>query len=325
MTTALAPPDGRIDAMRVLGTDVSTSPTAYDALTKAGLAGMRVRKVDIQTITGKPIHGQYGLVTCDGAPLHNITVGEGFNVVQFEDNAATLDAVAQRTGAHFATAGALDVHSYGRGGTRAFISMKLPEPITIGDDTLAAYVTAFMSHGLASNHFIPGATRVHCANQQNQMVREGHDYKVTIRHTASAYVRTAMAQDTLVATLTGMRELEIEGLQMLNQQVTHDQFRKIIDTIYPLGGTTKAAQTRYERRLDVIESIYAGPTNAGIAGTAWGAYQALNEYSQWAQNIRGSDSTEEVARARRALTSGSLNATQIRTYNVIRGMFDLAA
>jgi hypothetical protein len=327
MTAALATIDGRIDAMTTLGTDVRHSGSAHQALIDAGIAGMNVRKAPVLSAnTGRIVEGQYCLENALGEPLHNITVGDDFQVVQFEDNAATLDAVAQRTGATIANAGKIDVRHYGIGGARAFVSLELPEPIVIGDDRMIGYITAFMSHGLSSNHFIPGAQRAWCANQQSQMVRDGRDLKVTIRHTSSALERTALASDTLMATVAGMRDLETEGREMLDQAVTDDEFRQIVDIMYPLGGESKAAQTRYERRIDAIQELYTGPSNANITGTAWGAYQAINEYGQWVQGIRsGGDDNLDRARARRALTSSTLASTQVKAYTVIREMYGLAA
>ena len=327
MTAALLESvDGRIDAMTVLGTDVRESSSAHQALVDAGIAGMGVRKVPVFTGLGKLVEGQYALETALGEPLHNITVGDNFQVVQFEDNAATLDAVARRTGATLTNAGKVDVRNYGIGGARAFVALELPEPIVIGDDRMIGYITAFMSHGLSSNHFVPGAKRTWCANQQSQMVREGHDLKVTIRHTSSALERTALAEDTLMATVAGMRDLETEGREMLAQAVTDEEFRRIIEAIYPLGGDSKAAQTRYDKRVEALQELYVGPTNANITGTAWGAYQALNEYGQWVQGVRlGEDTSMDRARARRALTSSNLASTQIKAYTVIRDMYGLAA
>jgi hypothetical protein len=330
MTAALATApaiDGRIDAMATLGTDVRHSGSAHQALIDAGIAGMYVRKVPVLSAnTGTLVEGQYCLENALGEPLHNITVGDDFQVVQFEDNADALDAVARQTGATIANAGKIDVRHYGIGGARAFVSLELPEPIVIGDDRMIGYITAFMSHGQSSNHFIPGARRAWCANQQSQMVREGRDLKVTIRHTSSALERTALAGDTLLATVAGMRDLETEGREMLATPVTDDEFGTIIDIMYPLGGESKAAQTRYDKRVEALQELYTGPTNANITGTAWGAYQAINEYGQWVQGIRsGGDDNLDRARARRALTSSTLAATQVKAYTVIREMYGLAA
>lgn len=309
----------RQSATEVLGIDVSTAPSAHDALIHAGIAGLNVRKVGIRTDRGKRIPTQFGLELHDGTPLP-VTVGAGFEVVQYETNADLLDAVSRRLEAPFGRAGGLVAHK-----GRAFLTMDLPEPIRIGDDFLAASLTAFMGHGRTGNHFVPGAMRVGCFNQQTHLMREGRDHMVTIRHTSSAPERTAVAEETLVATMTGIKELAAEGNEMVAAKVTDDQFWAIVNQIYPLGGSSKAAETRHDRRVESIENLRDAPHNANIRGTAWGTYQVLNEYSQWAQNIRAGLDGEQVARARRALISGNLHATQARTYTAVRELVGLAA
>jgi hypothetical protein len=315
MTTALAT---RPSATALLGADVRHTTSAAQALQVAGLSGLNVVKVPVVTAThGVLVESRYALETHQ-RPLPGVTVGEDFEVVQYEENADLLDALARRLGASFANAGALTL-------SRAFVALELPEAVMVGPDKLMITVAAFMAHGSASNYLVPGACRVMCANQQDQMLREGRDYKITIRHTASAHERTAAAEDTLMATVASMDHLAIEGEIMLDQPVTVTQFRDIADALYPLGGDSKSAQTIYDRRIEVLTSIFTGPTNTNIAGTAWAAYQTIAEYVQWAMSVRGASDTElDHARARRALTSGTAHATQVKAFNVIRDMFDLA-
>src|SRR6478672_7735705 len=113
MTTALTDPPS---AVELIGTDVSHSTTALQALRDAHLAGLNVTKVPVVTATnGELVPGQFALES-HGKPLPGITVGDDYKVVQFEENAATLDAVARRLGATYANAGALSL-------SQAFVSL----------------------------------------------------------------------------------------------------------------------------------------------------------------------------------------------------------
>jgi phage/plasmid-like protein (TIGR03299 family) len=335
MTTALAPGEataapGRIDALHVLGTDVRDTGSAHNALAKAGVAGLNVRKVPLQNSRGEIARGKFGLEDATGRLIPHITVGSSFEVVQFEDNADLLDSVAERTGAVLDAAGAIDTRSYGLEKTcaaRAFLSLSLPEPIMIGgDDPMQAYILALMSHGGASNFLLPTATRVFCANQQNQ-VTQGITHKIVIRHTSSAKERTALAEDTLVTAVKAMQEMAKDAEKLRTQKVTNEQFSRIVETIYPLNSDSKAAATRHDRRLAALEAIWTGPTNANIGGTAWGAYQAVTEYDEWVRSVRGGENGDptDKARARRALSSNlSANSSQFKAYQVIKDMVGLS-
>lgn len=308
----------RRDAFATLGTDVSQSGTAHQALIDAGLAGMNIVKVPVSSRNGRTVPGAYLLEDATGEPLPKMVVGNDFTVVQYEDTAATLDAVAARTGAVFDRSGALDVRQYGIGGARAFISMRLPERLSIGGDIVDAFLVAFMSHGWNSNVLAPTGVRVECANQQPQFAR-GDQFKIVIRHTTSALSRTAAAEEALVKSVASMRRAAEEAEGMLRVKTTAGQFEEIVSHLYPLDGeASKATKTRHANRLEQLTLIRHGDTNAGIRGTAWGDYQAILEYGEWHQRVQGGDDGTTATRARRALTAPNLINAQLKAFDVVR-------
>ena len=44
---------------------------------------------------------------------------------------------------------------------------------------------------------------------------------------------------------------------------------------------SKGAMTKWENKVALIQDIYTGPTNYMIAGTAWGALNAMTERLDW--------------------------------------------
>lgn len=311
----------RTDAFATLGTDVSKSGTAHQALIDAGLAGMNITKVPVTSRNGRSVPGAYLLEDATGEPLPKMVVGNDFTVVQYEDVADTLDAVAARTGAVFDRSGALDVRQYGIGGARAFISMRLPERLSIGGDVVDAYLVAFMSHGWNSNVLAPTGTRVSCANQQPQFAR-GDQFKIVVRHTTSAIARTQAAEEALVKSVASMRRAAEEAEGMLRVPTTNAQFEDIVKRLYPLDDdASKATKTRHTNRLERLELIRTGDTNTGIAGTAWGDYQTILEYGEWHQRVQGGEDAGTnlaAVRARRALTAPNLVKDQLRAFEVVR-------
>ncbi|HZE01512.1 MAG TPA: DUF932 domain-containing protein, partial [Pseudonocardiaceae bacterium] len=217
----------------------------------------------------------------------------------------------------------LDVRAYGLGGARAYVAMVLPEQICIGGiDPVEARLVAFMSHGANSNVLTPTATRLYCANQQPQVEAEDN-FKIVIRHTSSAPARTVAAEKVLTAAVGSMRQMAVEGEQMLSRKVGIDEFTRIVEHLYPLGGDSKSAKTRSDKRIETLQQIYHSPTQEPIRNTAWGAYQAILEFGQHFQGIKKTENSHSVTRARRALTSGNLATKQLRAFRLIREMVGL--
>jgi Domain of unknown function (DUF932) len=319
MTTALAAPT---NAFQLVGTEVPEARTALEALEMAGLTNLNLTKVPLFNTNGRPAAGKYGLETGNGELLPGVVVGEDYEVVPYEAYASMLDAVAERTGATIDSVGALGYNS-----TRAFISLKLPQQLLIGaDDPVDGYIAAFLGHGTTANHLMPTGIRIFCANQQPQLTRD-NKYKIVIRHTSSASERTAKAEETLVASVAAMNEMATDARAMRAAAFTPDQLHRAIDLVYPLGGDSKAAQTRYDRRVEAITGIHNGDTMANIRNTAWGAYQALIEFDQWHRSVRNpdDDSNIERLRARRSLASNSSAfVSQLRAFDVVRALAGLS-
>jgi hypothetical protein len=149
------------------------------------------------------------------------------------------------------------------------------------------------------------------------------NFKVIIRHTSSAPARTAAAEQVLTAAVGSMRQMAVQGEQMLARKVTADEFTKIVERLYPLGGDSKSAKTRSNKRIDLLQQIYSSPTQEPIRNTAWGAYQAILEFGEHYQGIKRTEGSLGVARARRALTSGNLATAQLRAFQLVRDMVGL--
>jgi len=319
----------RTDALAILGEDVRGSDTAYHALVTAGMAGMNVRKVPVLH-NGKPVRGKWLLEDDrNGEALPGIVVGDDFTPYQYEQVAEVLDVVARRTGAVFDRAGYMDVTSYGLGGARGFISMRLPHQLSFGGDKVDAYIAAFMSHGTGSNLLTPTGTRVECANQQPAMAQE--KYRVIIRHTSSVEARHRYAGEVLTNSVAAIKTATYEANQLLAVKTTDDQFRDMIERAFPIKGDGKGTVTRHQNKIDKMMVIRHGDTNRGIVGTAWGDYQTMLEFIEWHQRIRGGDdSTHDdeyvnptTLRARRALIQPSVARDQARALEVVRELAGL--
>lgn len=314
MTTAIA---RRVDALHGTGTDVRGTTNAFDALADAGLAGWNVEKQPVKFADGTALRGVQGLRKGSGYPLHGLSVGDRYNVIQYEQNAELLDAVALETGAMFDSSGPLD------GGRKAYLSMRLPDQLVMGDngDLIDGYIVAFMGHGKVANVFAPTATRVFCLNQQHQITR-GNKYKVTIRHTANHSDRMLIARSTLTATISAFRELAEEAEKMMDQRLTDEKFRQIVDGLYPLGGETGSAQTRYDGRMQTMSHLFnESETNSNIRGSVWGGLQSVYEYVEHYATVRGTENGNVTdKRAQRSLVSPTVANERDKAYRAFSSL-----
>jgi len=320
MTNAQPLVRDRVDAMRTLGTDVSGTDKAFDALADAGLAGWKVDKQQLHFPDGKPNSGVYGLRRGNGMPLHGISVGSRYQVIQYEQNAALLDAVRQETDGEFDRAGSL------HGGTRAFISIALADPVILGGgDPVRGYIVAFMGHGNVANRFAPTAVRVFCENQESHITR-GNKHTVTIRHTTKAEERMKIARRTLIESVAAFRELAEEAQRMASKQLTDATFQGIVDRLYPKTKDSGRAATEYDNRMRTMRYLFNdSPTNENIAGTVWGGLQAVYEYIEYHSRVRGGDGTDpNYLRAERSLIGVSTSTDRDRAYSAFTELLTAA-
>ena len=85
---------------------------------------------------------------------------------------------------------------------------------------------------------------------------------------------------------------------MIEKEVTAQQFNKIILAAYPKPEKdAKGALKKWENKVNLINDIYTGEFNGTIAGTAWGALNALTERLDWHRSARGGNNESLLASA----------------------------
>ena len=141
----------RTDPWHRLGTTVAGQAfSAEDAMRLGHLGGWDVRKVPL---TASEIT-EHGVTTMDVPGFATVrtnpfthrpealgVVGSGYHPLQNEEHAEFLNLLADESGAIFDTAGSL------RGGRQVFVTMKLPNSLTIGGtDRIDVNIAALNSH-----------------------------------------------------------------------------------------------------------------------------------------------------------------------------------
>jgi phage/plasmid-like protein (TIGR03299 family) len=230
-------------------------------------------------------------------------VGERYRVLQNEDLFDFGDALLDG-GGRWETAGSI------KGGRQVFGSLALEREMVIDKDGVGDKVTSYLlvntSHdGSIAIQASVTPVRVVCANTLNLALGSGvgrnrsvkQSFK--IRHTQTAQGKVQAAREALGLAKTYLDEFDKMAHDLIQREITQDKFVEIINLAYPAPdkGSKPIAKTKWANKIDMIESIYTGDTNHMIAGTAWGALNALTERLDWYRSARGGNTESMYASA----------------------------
>ena len=231
-------------------------------------------------------------------------VGERYKVLQNEDLFTFGDNLLDG-GSRWETAGSI------KGGRQVFGSLAL-ERETILDpngvsDKVKTYLLINTSHdGSVAIQASITPVRVVCANTLNMALSSVNGKKkkdapkqtFKIRHTETAEGKIAVAREALGMANKYMDEFDLMAKAMIEKTISDRQFEEIIALAYPAPEKdAKGSVKKYDTKIDLIHSIYRGQYNDTIAGTAWGAFNALTERLDWYRSARGGNNESILASA----------------------------
>jgi hypothetical protein len=109
-----------------------------------------------------------------------------------------------------------------------------------------------------------------------------------IRHTQTASGKIQAAREALGIANAYMDEFDVMAKAMIEKEITNDKFQEILRVAYPMPEKdAKGSLSKWQTKLELIEDIYQGQFNHMIAGTAWGALNAMTERLDWHRSGRG--------------------------------------
>ena len=296
----------REPAWHGLGTVFTEEKTTAEMLDSANLSNWNVRLEDLEIPTHLSSDKSYQYVIRTN-PFDNTqtdvlgVVGQRYVPLQNEDLFSFGDNILDG-GGRWETAGSL------RGGRVVFGSLAL-ERETILDptgvaDKVKTYLLINTSHdGSIAIQASITPVRVVCANTLNLALsrtnrKNGVKQSFKIRHTQTAEGKIAVAREALGLANKYMDEFDKMAHAMIQKEVNAKQFNDIILTAYPKPEKdSKGAVKKWENKIDVINDIYTGQFNGMIAGTAWGAFNALTERLDWYRTARGGNNESILAGA----------------------------
>lgn len=327
--------DSRKDAWHQLGQQVNHVMTAEEAMREAHLAGWNVRKMPLvipqePVITADgvtnpapiPAVGKYATVRTNpinGAVDYLGVVGESYRPFQNEQSCELLNALVEESGAHFETAGAL------RGGRETFVTMKLPEAMTIvghdgSRDRTDFYIAALNSHdGTSAFRFLVTPIRIVCANTQAAAVGQAKS-SFSIWHTDGATRAIAQAREVLGLTFTYIEEFEAQCQALYQQEITVTQVQKVADRLFGVDDAATAQQRDNRRKHagGIVKLFIESPTVTPFAGTKLGAYNAVTEYADHVMDVRGKSAPAADLRALRTVTSSTVRDLKLDAFRMLQ-------
>lgn len=233
-------------------------------------------------------------------------VGSQFEPIQNAEAFGFLDALTEMQGeAHVETVGAL------HNGREVFLSVAWPSHLSLvskdgREDKVEQYLLVHNGHaGNASLTVRATNVRVVCRNTLSMALRGQAERVVRIAHRGNTTAgRIAEARETLGFAVASFTAFDAAAAALYDTVVTDRMVEQAIAGF--LGERPEkpgAALTRYDTRLEQVWGLYRSEPNSNVHGTAWGAWNALTEWSDWLRPVRPGGRSETQARGEAILGS----------------------
>ena len=320
----------REPAWHGLGTVFTDEVNTSEMLSLANLNGWNVRLEDLEVPNHLTSDKDYQYVLRTNPTDNSQTdvlgvVGQRYVPLQNEDLFAFGDNILDG-GGRWETAGSI------KGGRVVFGSLALEREVVLDptgvNDVVKTYLLINTSHdGSIAIQASITPVRVVCANTLNLALgskkKGGVKQSFKIRHTQTAEGKIAIARQALGMADFYMDEFSKLANALYEKSVNAKQFNDIILAAYPKPEKdTKGAIKKWETKVDTINDLYTGEFNGMIAGTGWGALNALTERLDWARTARGGKQESLLAAA--SGFDAQINAEKNRLAKIVKTVLAIA-
>ncbi|MER5909553.1 DUF932 domain-containing protein [Streptomyces sp. NPDC001982] len=193
-----------------------------------------------------------------------------------------------------------------RGGRRVFISIRLPETVTVDadgiNDIVVPYVAVMNDHsGNGQFQCVVTPWRPVCANTERFAVRDAVT-RWAVRHTAGATDQIKEARRTLGLSVKYFERFADEETALARTDLAVADFHQVIADLWPLEDDAKdRTKTNHANRLAALDDVFRTESER-VGRTAYAAERAITGYlDHIAPRRPGKTMTEEIARATAAL------------------------
>ena len=260
-----------------------------------------------------------------------------YEVVQNIDAFKFFDDAIGEGMARWDKAGILD------DGRKIYLSARLPVETRVGDDLIDNYLVFSNSHdGTSSVNIMFTPIRVICTNMLNSALKSADAY-IRIRHTESAkqklqrgaeILRIACKHaDTVQDYYNSLLKVKMSDREVMeylaNLQLTAKEqdlllnydkengYKKLILKDYRTMEVTGVSQRKANMIANLFEYYCDGIGQKHIAGTAWGAYNAVTGFYCNVANLEGEKRVE-------SLLYGGANSNMIKALNAANDFASVA-
>lgn len=268
-------------AFTQIGLDWPTEMAPVQALASRGIINLDKQFAHVRKDTGLLL----GMVTSEYRPFENMDLARFADSLAGADKACTVETVGSLYSCK-----------------RVFALVKLPHEIRVGkggEDVIKEYVLVANGHGgYAETACYPTSVRVVCANtlrlSQTDAVKG-----IRFRHSGNFESKVAQARLVLGTAIAESKEFESRVLALAATRLSRQQLTSYLvrtfEDIY--GKADPLAPADYveafqAKRKGILEQWTANLAHdqqlvAGIAGTAWAAYNAISMFEDHQRGRKG--------------------------------------
>lgn len=234
-------------------------------------------------------------------------VGDGYALSQTIDWLEIVEILTLEAQLKVTTVGQL------RSGAQEFMLFEWPESLLIGGEPYTGFGYAENSHdGSISMGFGKTNLRMFCTNQL-PAIRGG--LMVKLRHTASMKQKLDQVREIARLSVAADVQFEKDVNDLLSVSMSQASFGKVVDTLAPLTDERNIRKEGRSLTMAVnaqsdLWTAWKSDNLNNIRGTAWGAYNAVVEYYDWAYS-------SDHRRAERAVTR-STDTLKRKALNVVK-------
>ena len=212
-------------------------------------------------------------------------ISNRYSEIQNETSFKFMDSLVGEGLMRYHTAGSLD------GGKRVWLLGKVGQSEIVPGDTVDHFL--FLHNGHDGKHGLRVLwtdVRVVCANTARAALSKGAKSGVSIRHRGDVMAKLSDAQEVLGLANEAFDESANFMRGLAETPMTARTWVDLCLELVPEPATdengdfSKRAMTRVNNERSALTELFLGGTGTdipGVAGTAWGAYNAITEYASY--------------------------------------------